>query len=198
MQMRKIGSAVLGVGLSTVGAAALAATATYSIGTSTGPGGILQLFGATSGSVSIETPAAAGSNTQTLQAVTDTFAYLGTVQAFLAPQGFVGLTETDTALTGCNGSTATMDMTLGTVFHCTVSAGGVTFAVSNPAASGKVSAFTLELTNPGSQTLTWMSGTKWPGGSQPAWTAAGVDVVACYTRDAATTWRCARSMEDSK
>lgn len=106
--------------------------------------------------------------------------------------------ETAVALSGCNGSTATANLNSGSYFSCTVSTGGVTFAVSNPATTGKVSSFTLELTNGGSQTLTWMSGTKWPGGAAPTFTAAGVDLVVCSTRDGATTWRCVGSEIDSK
>jgi len=103
------------------------------------------------------------------------------------------VTEQASALTGCNGSTATMDLTKGTYFYCTVSAGTVTLAVSNPASSGQVSSFTLELTNGGSQTVNYMSGTKWPGGSAPTLTSSGVDLLVCSTRDGATTWRCVAS-----
>lgn len=110
-----------------------------------------------------------------------------------ATQVFVQPIETSSALSGCNGSTATINLTLGSYFECTVSAGAVTFAVSNPAASGLVSSFTLELTNGGSQTRTWMSGTKWPGGTPPTLTTSGVDLVVCSTRDAGTTWRCVAS-----
>ena len=109
------------------------------------------------------------------------------------PITLLQIDETAVALSGCNGSTATMNLTLGTYFSCTVSTGATTFAVSNPAASGLVSSFTLELTNAGSQTLTWMSGTKWPGGSAPTFTTSGVDLLVCSTRDAATTWRCVGS-----
>ena len=122
----------------------------------------------------------------------------GSANTFTAAQTFTQINETAVALTGCNGSTATANLASGTYFSCTVSAGGVTFAVSNVATTGLVSSFTLELTNPGSQTLTFMTGTKWPGGSQPAWTAAGVDLAVCSTRDAGTTWRCVRGEADSK
>jgi hypothetical protein len=106
---------------------------------------------------------------------------------------FLQPVETAVSLSGCANSTATMNLRLGSYFYCTVSAGADTFAVSNPAASGLVSSFTLELTNGGSQTLTWMSGTKWPGGSAPTFTSSGVDLVVCSTRDGATTWRCVGS-----
>ena len=128
---------------------------------------------------SFASPAAIGSSTP----AAGTFTTLG----FLQPE------ETAVSLSGCNGSTATMNLTLGTYFYCTVSTGSTTFAVSNPASTGLVSSFTLELTNGGSQTLTWMSGTKWPGGSAPTLTSSGVDLIVCSTRDGATTWRCVGS-----
>ncbi len=45
------------------GGIAWAATTTFSIGTSTGPGGVLTLFGSTSGSVTVQTAAVAGTGT---------------------------------------------------------------------------------------------------------------------------------------
>lgn len=106
--------------------------------------------------------------------------------------------ETSISLTGCNGSTATINLALGTYFYCTVSSGAVTFLTSNVAASGMVSSFVLEITNGGSQTVNWMSGTKWPSGFAPALTSAGVDLLVCGTRDGAATWRCTMSELNSK
>lgn len=58
------------------------------------------------------------------------------------------------------------------------------------------SGFVLRLTNPGSAAITWPSGTKWPGGSAPAFTAAGVDLVVLTTHDSGTTWSGVISMKD--
>jgi hypothetical protein len=80
-----------------VTAVAIAATVTGSIGTSTTFGGILQLFGATSGSVSIDTPAVSGSNTQHLPAATGTVADIDVAQTFTAAQSTS--TETPTIST---------------------------------------------------------------------------------------------------
>jgi hypothetical protein len=150
--------------------------------------------------------------TYTYPGATGTLAELGLAQTWSATQTFAdgsafsstGLSlsalltttsvqETAVALSGCNGSTATINLSLGTYFYCTVSVGATTFAVSNPASAGKVSSFVLDLTNGGSQTVNWMAGTKWPAGTAPTLTAAGTDILVCSTRDAATTWRCVAS-----
>ncbi len=62
MNLKKLASGTFGALLAAYGVA-YAATATYSIGTSTGPGGVLTLFGSTSGSSTISTPAVAGTGT---------------------------------------------------------------------------------------------------------------------------------------
>lgn len=169
------------------------------LGASGTPGSIV-LGNSTSGTATLQTVTGAlGTVTASLPANTGTIAELNLAQTFTANQTVAArlttqeVEETATALSGCNGSTATIDLSTGTYFSCTVSTGATTFAVSNAAASTKVSSFVLELTNAGSQTLTWMTGTKWPGGSAPTFTASGVDVVVCSTRDGATTWRCVGS-----
>jgi len=93
----------------------------------------------------------------------------------------------------------TLDIANADFFYGTKS-GWVTFTFSRTGGmtSGKLYAFMLELTNGGSAgTLTWPTGTKWPGGTPPTLTASGVDVLVFYTRDAGTTWRGALSMENS-
>ena len=66
--------------------------------------------------------------------------------------------------------------------------GATTWAFANPATTGKVSDFTLELTNGGSQTQTWPASVDWDGGTAPTLTAAGLDVLAFYTKNGGTTW----------
>jgi hypothetical protein len=104
----------------------------------------------------------------------------------------LGTQEAAAALGGgsCTGTiTATMSPNV-TYFYCTTT-GATTWAVAAPLpAAGVVTSFSLELTNGGAFTQTWMTGTKWPGGSAPALSASGVDVIVCSTRDAGTTWRC--------
>lgn len=90
-----------------------------------------------------------------------------------------------------------IDCSLGQHFRRTIT-GVSSFTVSNVPASGKAFGLVLELTNPGAGALTFPGTTKWPGGSQPAWTVSGVDIVVLITRDGGTTWRGVRAMADSK
>lgn len=81
-----------------------------------------------------------------------------------------------------------IDMSAGNYFTKTIS-GATTFTVSNVASSGSVSAFVLELTNGGSDTVTWFSGVTWASATPPTLTASGVDTLAFFTYDGGTTWR---------
>lgn len=76
--------------------------------------------------------------------------------------------------------------------------GNTTFTISNAPASGVAFPIILELTNPGSKTLTFPSGAKWPSGVQPGFTVAGVDIIVGISRDAGATIRWALSQKDSK
>jgi len=91
-------------------------------------------------------------------------------------------TETKAAL-----SSGAIDLSTGNYFTYTVS-GSTTFTVSNGASSGTVNSFILDLTNGGSATITWISGTKWAGGTAPTLTSSGRDVLGFFTEDGGTTW----------
>jgi len=91
-------------------------------------------------------------------------------------------TETQTAL-----SSGAIDLSTGNYFTYTVS-GSTTFTVSNGASSGTVNSFILDLTNGGSATITWITGTKWAGGTAPTLTSSGRDVLGFFTEDGGTTW----------
>ncbi len=80
-----------------------------------------------------------------------------------------------------------IDLSLGAVFTKTITATS-TFTKSNPATNGNVSSFIIELTNGGSQVVTWFSGVKWEGGTAPDLTVAGKDILGFYTHDGGTTW----------
>ena len=66
----------------------------------------------------------------------------------------------------------------------------VNFTFSNPAASGRVSSFTLELNNMIANTnaTPWPASVEWTDGAEPFW-SAGIDIVSFVTRDGGTTWR---------
>lgn len=80
-----------------------------------------------------------------------------------------------------------IDLTTDRSFSKTIS-GTTTLTISNCPSSGQEVSFLLELTNGGSQTVNWPTGTDWPGGAAPTLTAAGVDLLAFRTRDGGTTW----------
>ncbi|WP_313237685.1 hypothetical protein [Delftia acidovorans] len=75
----------------------------------------------------------------------------------------------------------------GNMFSKTMS-GATTFTVSGIPPSGTLVTFIFELTNGGSNAITWWSGIKWAGGVAHVLTAAGRDVLGFYTHDGGTTW----------
>ena len=103
---------------------------------------------------------------------------------------------TTNALGTISGAT-TINMELGNYVTASVS-GAVTWTFSNPPASPAAGGFVLELTNGGSATQIWPASVKWPVGTAPTLTAAGVDVLSFLTDDAGTTWRGVTSMLDSR
>lgn len=92
------------------------------------------------------------------------------------------LQETKVAMAANN-----IDLSAGNAFSKTIS-GATTLTVSNVPAAGTVAAFTLNLTNGGSATITWWSGVKWPGGSAPTLTSSGRDRLGFVTEDGGATW----------
>jgi len=83
-----------------------------------------------------------------------------------------------------------LDLNTGNYFTKTIS-GNSTFTFANPAASGTVTAFTLELTH-SSGTITWPSSVVWNGGvgkTAPTVTAGKTHLFMFVTDDAGTTYR---------
>ena len=91
--------------------------------------------------------------------------------------------EKSTAISASN-----IDLSAGNYFTKTIS-GTTTFTISNPAASGLVNSFILQLTNGGSATVNWFSGVKWAGGTAPTLTASGYDELGFFSIDGGTTWQ---------
>lgn len=90
-----------------------------------------------------------------------------------------------TATTG----TRDLDPGLATYFYPSADFGvqAVTFTFGTPAASGRVTSFTVELLGANDATVAWPASVNWTGGSEPTWTS-GVDIVSFLTRDGGTTW----------
>lgn len=96
----------------------------------------------------------------------------------------VGTQEAKVAL-----SASEIDAASGSVFTKTIT-GATTLTIINPALTGKVRSFILELTNAGiNMNWTGISGLKWAGGSAPALTVSGLDILGFYSHDGGTTWR---------
>ena len=106
--------------------------------------------------------------------------------------------ETVNAIGSTGGGTQDFDITLGNVVSATVDTSANTFTFSNPSTSGTACSFTLILTNGGSQTVNWPASVDWPGGTAPALTAAGVDILVFTTTNGGTTWHGMLASEDSK
>ena len=90
-----------------------------------------------------------------------------------------------------------IDLNLGNLFTKVITENTV-FTISNASPSGIVNSFILELTNPGSKTITWFSGVKWDGGTVPSLSASGVDILGFYSHDEGITWRGLVLSKDSK
>jgi len=102
-----------------------------------------------------------------------------------------GISEEYDAVTSSSNST-TVDLQSGTNFSHTLTE-NTTFTFSNPAASGKVSAFTLKIVQDASAsgyTVTWPTSVDWPAATAPTLTAtaSAVDYFVFITHDGGTTW----------
>jgi hypothetical protein len=102
-----------------------------------------------------------------------------------------GISEEYTAVTSTSNAT-TVDLQDGTNFSHTLTE-NTTFTFSNPAASGKVSSFTLKLVQDASAsgfTVTWPTSVDWPSATAPTLTAtaSAVDYFIFLTHDGGTTW----------
>ena len=102
-----------------------------------------------------------------------------------------GVSEEYTAVTSSSNAT-TVNLRDGTNFSHTLTE-NTTFTFSNPASSGKVSAFTLKLVQDASAsgyTVTWPAAVDWPSATAPTLTAtaSAVDYFVFITHDGGTTW----------
>tara|TARA_R100000697_G_scaffold43202_1_gene56237 strand:- start:49 stop:1230 length:1182 start_codon:yes stop_codon:yes gene_type:complete len=100
-----------------------------------------------------------------------------------------GKIEESTAVTSSSNA-ATINLRDGDNFTHTLTE-NVTYTFSNPAASGKVSAFSLKVTQDSSaRTITWPGSVDWAAATAPTLTATsgGVDVFVFFTNDGGTTY----------
>lgn len=102
-----------------------------------------------------------------------------------------GIIEEYTAVTSSTNAT-TVDCQDGGNFSHTLTE-NTTFTFSNPAATGKVSSFTLKIAQDASASgfaVTWPASVDWPTGTAPTLTAtaSAVDYFVFLTHDGGTTW----------
>ena len=102
-----------------------------------------------------------------------------------------GISEEYNAVTSSSNAT-TVNLRDGTNFSHTLTE-NTTFTFSNPAASGKVSAFTLKIVQDASAsgyTVTWPASVDWPAATAPTLTATAnaVDYFVFITHDGGTTY----------
>ena len=102
-----------------------------------------------------------------------------------------GISEEYVAVTSSSNATA-VNLRTGTNFSHTLTE-NTTFTFSNPASSGKMSAFTLKLVQDSGAsgfTVTWPSSVDWPAATAPTLTATAnaVDYFVFITHDGGTTY----------
>lgn len=83
-------------------------------------------------------------------------------------------------------SGSAIDLSLGRTFTKIVSA-NTTFTITN-APAGKMTVFTLGLTNGGAYTVTWPNSVSWNGGNEPELAEEGVNILTFTTLDGGTHW----------
>lgn len=148
-----------------------------------------QSFGSTSGSVTFNVPAVAGSNTISFPAATDTVAVLAATQTF-TNKTITGVKETKTA-PSISTNTLTLDCSTGNVFAVSLNANITTLSFSNIPSSGTAYSLTLAFTADGTaRTISWPGAVKWPSATAPTLTSTNgkVDTFVLTTYDGGTTW----------
>ena len=161
----------------------------------TNPGTVIFNCESNTHGVTLKGPAHSAASTYTV-ALPDT---LGTTQASGVvtsdANGVVtfdnGISEEYTAVTSSTNAT-TVNLQDGTNFSHTLTE-NTTFTFSNPASSGKVSAFTLKIVQDASAsgyTVTWPGSVDWPSATAPTLTAtaSAVDYFVFITHDGGTTY----------
>lgn len=181
-------------------------TGTMTLGSTGSVAGGLLISGSTSGVVTINTAAAAGTWTLTLPTDDGSNGYVlqtdgsgasswsaisgtGNVVRATTPT-ITGLNETKTAPSIAAG-TLTIDCSAGNVFSVSLNADITTLTFTNVPTSGTSYALTLYFTADGTgRTITWGASVKWPNNTAPTLTSTNgkVDTFVLNTFDAGTTW----------
>lgn len=85
-------------------------------------------------------------------------------------------------------SNVSINPVLSTTVSLTIGANLTVAFATTGIVPGVETEFRLYVTNGGAFTITWPTGTKWPGGTRPSLTVAGLDILRFSTLDGGTTW----------
>jgi len=118
-----------------------------------------------------------------------TMAYQNDTSAIITSVALQEVTESVTSITSSSNA-ATIDLSTATNFTHTLTE-NVTYTFSNPASSGKASAFTLKVVQDSTaRTISWPASVDWPAGTPPTISAdsGGTDYFVFITTDGGTTY----------
>ena len=99
------------------------------------------------------------------------------------------LKGTINAIGSIGGGIQDIDLDLGKMVTATVDTSATTFTFSNPLATDNEDGFVFDITDGGSQTVTWAETVQWVAGAEPALTTTGKDRLVFTTLDGGTTWQ---------
>lgn len=106
-----------------------------------------------------------------------------TINTFSGVQTFgAAVTEKKVAL-----ASGSINLALANWFSKTITE-NTTFSLSDVPTTGSVGCFIMDLTNGGAATITWWANMTWEGGTAPALTASGRDVLGFFTHNGGITW----------
>jgi hypothetical protein len=97
-------------------------------------------------------------------------------------------TEARQDLGAVNGNPVNLDLSVSQHKTATIT-GATTFAITGLPAGTVAVGLVLRLTNGGSFAVSWPASFKFPGGSAPALTAVGRDLIVAVTEDGGVTWQ---------
>lgn len=98
---------------------------------------------------------------------------------------------------GSQSGAQSLDVATYDCFKLTAAA-AIAFSMTGAPATDLLRPFVIELTNGGLYSMTWPSSFKWPGGTAPVLSPAGVDVIVGYTLDGGVTYRMGLAQSDSR
>lgn len=124
----------------------------------------------------------------------------GTVSATTGTfSGNLQTTISDTLHTALGNVTGTVNLSFAASnYYSFTVANNISVNFIGTPANTRAAIMILEITNGGAFTVTWPSSVKWPSGTAPNLTLAGVDLIVLITDDGGINYRATRVMADSR